>query len=53
MSGKSLRGSPATSFYNPMEASVVLRLLLLLGTDPTVESIAIITPYKAQVCTHA
>lgn len=37
------------SYKNEEEASVVLRLMLLMGTDPTVRSIAIITPYKTQV----
>ncbi|KAG1657670.1 hypothetical protein FOA52_013764 [Chlamydomonas sp. UWO 241] len=37
------------SHWNLAEASVVLRLMLLLGTDPTVESIAIVTMYQAQV----
>lgn len=37
------------SHYNLDEASVALRLLLLFGTDPTVKSIVIISPYSAQV----
>ncbi|KAG1678763.1 hypothetical protein FOA52_012803 [Chlamydomonas sp. UWO 241] len=37
------------SHSNLEEASVVLRLMLLLGTDPTVKSIAIVTMYQAQV----
>jgi hypothetical protein len=34
---------------NMKEASVALRILLLMGTDPTVKSISIVTPYSAQV----
>lgn len=37
------------SYSNLAEASVALRLMLLLGTDPSVRSIAILSPYNAQV----
>ena len=38
----------ANSYLNTDEASVVLRLMLIMGTDPTVKDIAIVTPYNAQ-----
>ena len=50
-SGKELAGQSglSKSLFNLEEASVALRLMLLMGTDPTVQSIAIIVPYRAQV----
>ncbi len=42
-----------SSFCNPEEASVVLRLMLLLGEDPTINSIMLLTPYASQVRRHA
>lgn len=38
------------SWSNAEEASVVLRTMLLLGEDPSIGTIALLTPYKAQVC---
>lgn len=38
------------STSNRAEASAALRLMMLFGSDPTVKSIAILTPYRAQVC---
>lgn len=37
------------SFFNADEASVTLQLMLAVGQDPKVESIAILVPYKGQV----
>ncbi|KAL6755048.1 AAA domain-containing protein [Haematococcus lacustris] len=39
------------SWRNEEEASVALRLMLLVGSDPAVASIAILTPYTAQCST--
>jgi hypothetical protein len=38
-----------SSYFNVDEASTVLRLALLMGTDETVKSIVLVCTYKAQV----
>ncbi|GFH06831.1 regulator of nonsense transcripts 1 [Haematococcus lacustris] len=55
LAGRQERGSldarGPQSWRNEEEASVALRLMLLVGSDPTVASIAILTPYTAQCST--
>ncbi|KAL6755047.1 AAA domain-containing protein [Haematococcus lacustris] len=55
MAGRQERGnldaSGPQSWRNEEEASVALRLMLLVGSDPAVASIAILTPYTAQCST--
>ncbi|KAJ9527777.1 hypothetical protein QJQ45_000339 [Haematococcus lacustris] len=55
MAGRQERGSldawGPQSWRNEEEASVALRLMLLVGRDPAVASIAILTPYTAQCST--
>jgi hypothetical protein len=41
--------SNSKSFFNRHEANVSIQLGLTMATDPTVESVVILTPYKAQV----
>ena len=38
-----------TGKYNEQEAGFALQLMLTMGRDPTVGSIAILSPYKQQV----
>ncbi|KAL6762390.1 AAA domain-containing protein [Haematococcus lacustris] len=55
LAGRQERGSldarVPQSWRNEEEASVALRLMLLVGSDPAVASIAILTPYTAQCST--
>ena len=47
--GAEQKSANCHSYHNLREASVSVRLALMFATDPTVESLVILTPYKAQV----